>query len=268
MCSPLLTRASLAGLALILAGGTAMAGEPRLYLRGLVGHDWSFDANFEDAACSSTSPAALFGCGEGEDGDTLGAYGDFGSSPLFEVAAGVEVTDYLRIEAAYDYRPSLAFDGNANFLRSGGEQPVSGDVTQWGVMGFAYLEPLAALGIAAPLKPFVGLGAGFSQNEISQMRYEFPDLRQPARSETQGGTTTDFAWAATAGVGYDVTDHLTLELAWRYSDLGEVETDAGTLHNERYSTRQQRPIRFDIPIAETKANLTTQGVSVSARWRF
>ena len=268
MCSPLLIRASLAGLALTLAAGAAAAGEPRVYLRGLAGYDWSLDANFEDADCASTSPAALFGCGEGEDGDTLGAYGDFGASPLFEVAAGVEVTDFLRLEAAYDYRPSLAFEGNANFLRSGSDQPVSGDVTQWGVMGFAYLEPLAALGVAFPLKPFVGLGAGVSQNEISQMRYEFPDLHQPAHSETQGGATTNFAWAATAGVGYDVTDHLTLELAWRYSDLGEVETDAGTLHNERYSKRQGRPITFDIPIAETKANLTTQGVTLSARWRF
>lgn len=268
MSIALLARASLTGLAISLAAGTAMADEPRLYLRGLVGYDWSLDANFEDADCSSTAPAALFGCGAGEDGDTLGAYGDFGASPLFEVAAGLEVTGYLRLEAAFDYRSGLEFDGNANFLRSGSDQPVSGDVTQWGLMGFAYLEPLAALGIASPLKPFLGLGAGFSQNEISQMRYDFPDLRQPAHSETQGGTTTNFAWAATAGVGYDVTDHLTLELAYRYSDLGEVETDAGTLHNERYSARQQRPIQFDIPIGETKANLTTQGVSVSARWRF
>lgn len=268
MSIALLTRASLTGLALALACGAATAGEIRPYLRGLVGYDWSLDANFEDAECSSTAPAALFGCGAGEDGDTLGASGDFGASPLFEVAAGLEVTDYFRVEAAFDYRPSLAFDGNANFLFSGRDQPVSGDVTQWGVMGFAYLEPLAALGIEAPVRPFVGLGLGVSRNEISRMTYEFPDLRQPAYSITQGGTTTDFAWAATAGLGYDVSDSLTLEIAWRYSDLGEVETDEGNLYSERYSKKQDRPIQFDIPIGETKANLTTQGVTVSARWRF
>ena len=268
MLSSLLTRAGLAGLALALAAGNAAAGELRPYLRGLVGYDWSRDASFEDADCSSTSPAALFGCGAGEDGDTLGAYGDFGASPLFEVAAGLEVTNYFRVEAALDYRPSLAFEGNANFRSSGSDQPVSGDVNQWGAMGFAYLEPLAALGIAAPVRPFVGLGLGVSRNEISRMTYEFPDLHQPAYSITQGGTTTSFAWAATAGLGYDVSDSLTLELAWRYSDLGEVETDDGNLYSERYSKRQGRPIQFDIPIGETKANLTTQGVTLSARWRF
>ena len=89
MISALLPRAGLTGLALALAAGSASAGDVRPYLRGLVGYDWSRDANFEDADCASTSPAALFGCGEGEDGDTLGAYGDFGASPLFEVAAGV-----------------------------------------------------------------------------------------------------------------------------------------------------------------------------------
>lgn len=268
MCSPLLTRAGLAGLSLAVAAGTAVAGEPRPYLRGLAGYDWSRDANFEDTDCSSTAPAALFGCGAGEDGNTLGASGDFGASPLFEVAAGLEVTDYFRIEAALDYRPSLAFEGNANFRSSGNDQPVSGDVTQWGAMGFAYLEPLAALGVEAPVRPFVGLGLGFSRNQISRMTYEFPDLRQPAYSITQGGTTTNFAWAATAGLGYDVSDSLTLEIAWRYSDLGDVETDEGDLYSERYSKRQDRPIQFDIPIGETKANLTTQGVTVSARWRF
>ena len=50
--------------------------------------------------------------------------------------------------------------------------------------------------------------------------------------------------------------------------LVEVETDEGDLYSERYSNRQGRPIQFDIPIGETKANLTTQGVTVSARWRF
>ena len=239
-----------------------MASEMRPYLRAAIGADMSGDATFRDADCASTDPAALFGCEDGSDGKPIGADGDFGSSVMFEAAAGVEVTDYLRLEAAFSYRPDFAFEGEANFLRAGSEQPVSGDVTQMGAMAFAYVAPLAALGVDSPLQPFLGAGAGLSRNEVSEMTYDFPDLRQPRYSVTPDGTSTDFAWAVTAGLSWEVSDRLVLDLAWRYSDFGTVETDQGTLFNQ-FSTRT-----LDIEIGETEAELTSHAATLSARWRF
>jgi len=250
------------GLALTLAPASPRAAEIRPYLRGLVGLDVSRDATFKDADCADKKPAALFGCGPGIDGAPLGAYGDFGSSALFEVAAGLELTDYLRIEAALSHRPGFAFEGEANFLRTPGDQPVSGDVTQSSAMAFVYLEPLAALGKETVLQPFIGGGIGVSHNEIGEMTYDFPGLKQPAYSLMPGGSWTGFAWAATAGLGYEVSNSLTLELAYRYSDLGTVQTDDGTLFIQRHNFAKP------IPIAETEADLVSQSVTVSARWRF
>lgn len=249
-------------IALIATSTPAMAGEMRPYLRAAIGADISGDATFRDADCSRTSPPALFGCEDGSDGNPIGADGDFGSSVMLEAAAGLEVTDYLRLEAAFSYRPGFAFDGEANFLRAGSNQPVSGDVNQMGAMAFAYLSPLAALGIESRLQPFIGAGAGVSRNEIGQMTYDFPDLRQPRYSVTPDGTNTDFAWSVTAGLSYEVSDRLLLDLAWRYSDFGTVQTDRGNLFNQ-FSNRT-----LEIEIGETEAELTSHSASLSARWRF
>jgi opacity protein-like surface antigen len=251
--------------AVLLAAGfhlPAAADAPRFYIRGLIGYDWSRDATFKDENCASTNPPAYFGCGPGVGGLSLGARGDFGGSALYEIGAGVEVLPYLRVEAAIDHRPGLAFDGNANFRNAGGDQPVSGDVTQSAVMGMAYLEPFTALGADWPVKPFIGGGVGVSRNEIGGMRYDFPALPQPAYSAMPGGTQYDFTWAATAGFAFDVTERLSLDIAYRYSDLGDIETDSKTLYIKRPTWD------LTIPIAPTKAELITQSVNVSARFRF
>jgi opacity protein-like surface antigen len=240
----------------------ASASDFPVYLRGLTGLSSSFDTTYKDVDCSSTIPAAYFGCGLGEDGSLLGAYGDFGQTILLEVGLGVEVTDYLRIEAIFDYRPDFVFDGNANFLSSGANQPVSGEVKQIGMMAFVHLEPLSALGIVTPIRPFIGAGAGASRNKIGEMTYEFPALKQPRYSLMPGGVATSFAWSAVGGVAYDVADRLTLEVSYRYSNLGEVRTDEGILFIQRSSGTRE------IPIAATTAELTDQSIALSLRWCF
>jgi len=249
-------------LMLSASASTVCARDFAMYVRGLAGTSKSLDTSFKDADCSSESPDAYFSCGPGENGKPLGAYGDFGQTALLEVGLGIEVTDYLRMEAAFDYRPGFAFDGNANFLRAGPDQPVSGEVTQMGMMAFTYLEPLTALGIITPIRPFVGAGAGASWNEIGEMVYDFPALKQPRYSLMPGGKTTSFAWSVVGGAAYDVSDRLTLEVSYRYSNLGDVATDEGVLFIQRSSST------LEIPIAETKADLTEQSIALSFRWRF
>ena len=217
---------------------------------------------FLDENCATTSPVPLYGCGIGIDGKPFGSYGDFGSSAMFEAGAGVELTPYLRVEAAFSYQPGFAFDGRVNYPDVGQEQPVSGNVKQTSVMGIAYLAPLAALGVAWKVQPFIGGGVGASRNEIGRMTLDFPEETQPRYSVTPDGTRTDFTWAVTAGLSYDITDALALDLAWRYSDFGKVETEPGILFNQFSKST------LDIPIGRTEAEFTAQSVSLSARWRF
>jgi opacity protein-like surface antigen len=249
------------GVALAASAVPQAMAEMRPYLRAGVGAAWSGDSTFGDVNCASRHPAALYGCGDGPDGKPYGAYGDFGSSVQFELAGGLEVTDYLRVELALNYDPGFDFAGNVNFPVPG-RQPASADVTHVDAMALTYVQPLAAFGFDSRLQPFFGAGMGLSYNEIGEMTLEFPGLRQPRYSVTPGGSNLDFAWAVSAGLAFEVSDTLVLDVAWRYSDLGTVETDQGTLFNQ-FSTRTS-----EFEIGKTEAELTSQSVSVSARFRF
>lgn len=255
----------LSGTSLLLLAALAMpaaADSLSPYVRVTLGLDRTNDTTFADEDCSDVNPSALFGCADGDDGKPIGARGDFGMTTLLGIGAGAELTPWLRVEAEAAARPNLDFEGNANFKRSGKRQPVSGTLSQSELMAFAYLDPLEAMGVQSRLQPFIGLGAGVSRNELAEMRYDFPELTQPRYAVMPGGTAYSFAWAATAGLAYAVDGNITLELAYRYSDLGKAETDAGELFNvtskgERY-----------IPIAPTEADLVAQSVTVSARFGF
>ncbi len=67
---------------------TVYARDFAMYVRGLAGTSNSLDTSFTDADCSSESPYAYFGCGPGENGKPLGAYGDFGETALLEAGLG------------------------------------------------------------------------------------------------------------------------------------------------------------------------------------
>ena len=58
------------------------------YLRGGIGLDWSGRTVFSDVDCSSTAPAALYGCGTGDDGAPYRSVGDFGTVPVIEIGLG------------------------------------------------------------------------------------------------------------------------------------------------------------------------------------
>jgi opacity protein-like surface antigen len=67
---------------------------------------------------------------------------------------------------------------------------------------------------------------------------------------------------ASAGMSWSLSQRATLDLAYRYTDLGDVRTDAGPAA----IVRAVRTIPLDI--APTHANLVVQGVSASVRWAF
>ena len=212
--------------------------------------------------CSSKSPAALYGCGAGIDGAPLGSLGDFGTTTGFELGLGHVTSSALRLEALVQYRPSLSFDGQANFLRTPGSQAVSADMSSLTAMLAAYLD-LTALGLPriGPLTPFVGSGAGLSRIRIGDTRMDFPELKQ--RTIVPGGRRTGFAWMVTAGLALSVWKDVTLDVAWRYTDYGAVRTDRadGVVYREERS-----PLVLDL--ARTRADLRGHGLTASLRYAF
>jgi opacity protein-like surface antigen len=234
------------------------AERPGAYARFGVGLDDPQGSRFRDDDCSSTEPPALFGCVQGDDSRQLGARGDFDTTVVLDAALGYRFTPWLRAEALLSWRPSMDFSGQSNFIGAGSNQPVRGSVSSLAGFGVAYVD-LPRLG---RLQPFLGAGLGVARNRLDSMRYAFPGLSAEATTTTPGGSSTDLAYLLTTGLSLPLGDRLDLDLAYRYTDLGEVQTGSGEASVVRASGSRR------IAIGGTKADLRNHGVMLSLRYAF
>lgn len=240
----------------------APAGAAGWYLRGAAGFEWSLAADFSDRDSSSTNPPALFGTGPGNDGRPIAAYGDFGRSPLLEAAVGRQLLPWLRAELALAYRHDLRYRGDANFRNVPGPQPVEGSVDSLSGLAILYFDIAGLPGLSlGRFQPYLGAGLGAAHNRLSEMTYTFPN--NPGAHKitiTPGGNRTDIALMAAVGTGIVLTERLVLDLAWRYTDLGRVTTDA--------SRASMNHVPAGIQIDETWAPLRTHGLFAGLRYHF
>ena len=242
--------------AAVLAESEEQARGP--YLRLGAGVQWPETSALKDQRCSSTSPPALFGCGSGDDGRSLGAYGGFDQAPVVDAAIGYRWTSWLRTEALLHWSPQLNVSAQSNFLGAGSNQPVSASGNGLAGFGVLYVDGPSL----ATVRPFIGAGLGAARTSLSDVTYRFPAISSDAVTVTSGGRSTSFAYLLTAGVSIPVSERLDLDLAYRWTDLGTVKTNAG-------SAKLVRPAgRSKLAIAGTEIDLQTQAVVASLRFRF
>ena len=238
----------------------AIAGD--FYLRSGIGLDRAADTTFADLDCSSTSPAALYGCGQGTDGAPYRSRGGFGTAPVLEAGLGYVAGPSARLEVLVEYRPRLAFEGRTNFLAPERRQTVTADLSAISAMLVGFLD-LPGLGLPrlGSLDPFVGAGAGFVRTRIGETRMMFP------RTTTivPGAHRTGFAWMLTAGVATALSERTTLDLAWRYTDLDAVHTGRGE-GRVVWRDGSREPLVLDL--AATRARLRSHGFRLSLRYAF
>jgi opacity protein-like surface antigen len=244
--------------ATLLGATTVQAGEGRAYFAFGVAAEWSRDTHFRDRDCAASSPPALFGCGPGRDGRALGARGDFGTGHAFDGAIGYRFSPALRGELRLTHRSGFDFDGEANFLNVSGPQPVDGSLRSTALFALGYVD-LVRVG---RVQPFFGAGVGLARNRIGDMRYAFPGLGANASTTVSGGSHTGLAWMASAGVNVALEAGWSLDVAWRYADLGRIGTDHGGATIVRSSGS------FELDIAGTRSRLRTQGLSLGLRRAF
>lgn len=221
-------------LLLIRSNQPRPADQPGFYGRLGVGVDWPEGNRYRDANCASTEPPALFGCVDGDDGRPLGAPGEFDATPVLDAAL-------------LSWRANMDFSGQSNFLGAGANQPVNGSVSSLAGFGVAYVD-LPRIGQA--------------RNRMGSMTYGFPSLSATATTTTPGGSRTDLAYLLTAGFSVPLGERFDLDLAYRYTDLGQVQTASGQATVVRASGTRS------IAIGGTKADLRSHGVMLSLRYAF
>jgi opacity protein-like surface antigen len=199
----------------------AQATSSPLYLRADVGYAWSRDADIRDNA---STPGSFFICGNGAC-DTPGALNDIGDSYVLGAGVGYRVTPNIRTELALAYRGGFELDEP-----DAGAPPTTfkGGIRSWSAMLHGYYD----FDVGGPWKPYVMAGIGVARNKVKTI-----DATNPAAATLPalfsnfpltGSSDTNFAWTLGAGVGYAV-GRGTLELGYRYVDLGDLKIPAQTV---------------------------------------
>src|SRR5262249_47421606 len=124
--------------------------------------------------------------------------------------------------------------------------------SEWVGLGNVYID----LGTWWHITPFIGAGAGFARNTIDNFR----DINTPMGGVAYGASASkwNFAWAAHAGLAYQVTPTFAVELAYRYIDLGNAES--GDLITYQGVNSVNNPMQFN--------HITSQDVKLGVRWMF
>ena len=198
----------------------------QFYIRADGGGAFSTTTRFRDD--DPDAPNAILGPG----GRFKGGNGD---SPLYDVGFGARVLPYLRWDATVSYLPSLRFSGTDNFgvgsVETAQIRSIAGFVNVY--VDFNGFWPYAL----GPFQPYVDLGIGAASNRVGA-------FSSTVVGTIQQKTEVSAAGAIGAGIGWAIAPNITLDLAYRFLDLGEMRTGS-TLVMADASTSVQ-PLKADL----------------------
>lgn len=154
--------------------------------------------------------------------------GGFDSAPFVGAGIGYKFNDWIRTDGIIEYRGKADFSALDRYGHSGpggttiwdGTNDYDGSKSEWLLMANAYVD----LGNWYGVVPYVGAGIGASRNTISHFR----DINVPTQGVAYADSdpTWNFAWALHAGLGYQVTDQMTVDFGYSYLDLGDAKTSS------------------------------------------
>jgi len=182
----------------------------------------------------------------------------FDAAPFFGLGIGYNVNNWLRFDVTGEYRARANFHGLdlGNLPLGTSPDRYTGSKYEWTGLLNGYVD----LGTWWNFTPFLGAGVGFSRNTITNFGdvgvNACPGSLCVSDSHSSDASKWNFAWAFYAGFGYRVTPAVTIELAYRYIDLGNATT--GTMVN--YAGGTDTPFEF--------RHLTSSDLKLGVRYNF
>ncbi|WP_375573790.1 outer membrane beta-barrel protein [Ahrensia marina] len=181
-----------------------------LYLRGYVGFT-NQEVDRLDNALFSNPVGFEFLSSEFEAGGLAGA------------AVGYRFNEWFRADISAEYRMRTGYDGLDRYDTTGdgtwdGTNQYTADKSEFLVMANAFVD----LGTYHGITPYVGGGIGASYTMIDNLT----DTNTPTSSVAYASDNGEwaFAWALHAGLGYEVSDRVTLDFGYRYLDIGDASS--------------------------------------------
>jgi opacity protein-like surface antigen len=202
-------------LRLIIAAGALLAvhaAQAEPYVRVDGGYSWSTDASIRDKDFNTDGfICADTGCTEGGE-----LNGGVGNSGIYSIGLGWRFNPNVRIDLSGAYRGGYSLADRDQF-----PSYFNADVKSTSVMLAGYYDlPYRWV------QPYVGAGVGWARNKIGAITNSGGALA-PISTERPGGTWSGMAWSVMLGVGIPLWSRLTLDIGYRYTDLGKIESRPG-----------------------------------------
>ncbi len=179
----------------------------------------------------------------------------FDTAGIFGLGAGYRFNNWFRADVTGEYRGKSNFHGTDLVSFNGtpsGVNNYGGSKSEWLVLANVYAD----LGTWWCITPFVGVGIGGSRNTISSFTDTGITGGVPSFATAPGASQWNLAWAVHAGLAYKINPSLTLELAYRYVDLGDAMS--GDIVAYDGTNAVYNPMHFK--------NLTSHDLKFGVRW--
>jgi opacity protein-like surface antigen len=186
---------------------------------------------------------------------------NFNTAGIFGLGAGYRFNNWFRMDITGEYRGNSQFFGTDAITFPGGfgTDTYHATKSEWVVLGNAYVD----LGTWWCITPFIGAGVGGArvsingftdQGIVTPVPGPGPALASLAFGDNM--SRWNFAWALHAGVAYRVTPNFTVELAYRYLDMGNGLT--GDLRAFDGTNNINNPTTF--------RSITSHDLKIGVRW--
>ncbi len=182
---------------------------------------------------------------------------EFDSAPFVGLGVGIRHNDWLRFDATGEYRARSNFKGLDYFTGCGlgtgtCTNEYMGHKSEWLFLANAYWD----IGEIRGITPYVGAGIGVANVNLDN----FQDINQIAGAIhwARDGSEWNFAWALHAGLAYEVTQDLTLDVGYRYVNMGDGVTGTFTSFNPAVTS----------PGPMTVEDIDSHDIMVGLRWNW
>lgn len=139
------------------------------------------------------------------------------SSAFIGIGAGYQFNSFLRADITGEYRFTADHRHTDAFV--GGGNLIKGSLDGFVGLANVYVD----LGTWHRVTPFVGAGIGMASMRMGKTSDYQLNTGGTLAATGPAKTTTQFAWAIHAGLGYDLGANWKAELAYRYLRIGDLD---------------------------------------------
>jgi opacity protein-like surface antigen len=191
---------------------------------------------------------------------------DIKSTPLYGIGFGYDTGHYFRFDITGEYRGKSLFIAQDRYPGSDGFNIVdldvpgafnpgtnewTADIESWVGLFNTYID----LGTWHCVTPYIGGGVGFAS--ISVLGLKDVNVPNNGVAFAKDNTETNFAWAVYGGLSYDVNPSVTIDLSYRYLDIGDASSGIRTNY---LGTATASGLQIE--------DITSQDVMLGVRWKL